>query len=267
MRWLFRICGYEWDMKRLATAAGIVALLTLSACSTGASGSADPAEAPTTLTVFAAASLTEVFEEIATAYEKTAPETDVTFSFAGSSDLVAQISEGAPADVIATADEKTMDTLSGEELLAGMPTVFASNTLTLAVAPGNPTGIADSTDFAGKDLVVCAPQVPCGAATQRWAEQNDVTLDPASEENSVTDVLGKVSSGQADAGIVYVTDVARADGDVDRVDLDGAEKVVNQYPAATVAASGNQEAADAFVEFLRSPEAVRLLEDAGFSTP
>ena len=253
-------------MKRLATAAGIVALLTLSACSTGASGE-DRAEEPTTLTVFAAASLTEVFEEIATEYERTAPNTDVTFSFAGSSDLVAQISEGAPADVIATADEKTMDTLAGDDLLTGTPEIFASNTLALAVAPGNPKRIADSQDLAGTDLVVCAPQVPCGAAKEKWAQQNGVTLDPASEENSVTDVLGKVSSGQADAGIVYVTDVARADGDVDQVDLDGAEKVVNRYPAATVRASENQEQADAFVSYLRSPEAVKLLEDAGFSTP
>ncbi len=221
----------------------------------------------TTLTVFAAASLTEVFDEIATEFKKTEPNTDVTFSFAGSSDLVSQITEGAPADVIATADEKTMDGLAGDGLLAGDPEIFASNTLTLAVAPGNPKNIRTSKDFAGNDLVVCAPQVPCGAATEKWAKQNDVTLDPASEENSVTDVLGKVSAGQADAGIVYVTDVARADGSVEQVDLDGADKVVNQYPAATVKASENQEQADAFVTFLRSDAAVKLLKDAGFSTP
>lgn len=217
--------------------------------------------------MFAAASLTEVFDEIATEFKKTEPNTDVTFSFAGSSDLVSQITEGAPADVIATADEKTMDGLAGDGLLAGDPEIFASNTLTLAVAPGNPKNIRTSKDFAGNDLVVCAPQVPCGAATEKWAKQNDVTLDPASEENSVTDVLGKVSAGQADAGIVYVTDVARADGSVEQVDLDGADKVVNQYPAATVKASENQEQADAFVTFLRSDAAVKLLKDAGFSTP
>ena len=253
-------------MKKSIVALCTVALLTLSACSTGSESSGGSAE-KTTLTVFAAASLTEVFDEIATEFKKTEPNTDVTFSFAGSSDLVSQITEGAPADVIATADEKTMDGLAGDGLLAGDPQIFASNTLTLAVAPGNPKNIRTSKDFAGNDLVVCAPQVPCGAATEKWAKQNDVTLDPASEENSVTDVLGKVSAGQADAGIVYVTDVARADGSVEQVDLDGADKVVNQYPAATVKASENQEQADAFVTFLQSDAAVKLLKEAGFSTP
>lgn len=250
----------------------IVAALSLTACSSGsasgsASGSDSGAGEKATVTVFAAASLTEVFADVADEFKKTNPDVDVKFSFAGSSDLVAQISEGAPADVIATADEKTMDTLAGDDLLAGDPQIFASNTLTLAVPTGNPENIRSSKDFAGKDLVVCAPQVPCGAATQKWADQNGVKLNPASEENSVTDVLGKVSAGQADAGIVYVTDVARAGGDVEEVRLDGADKVVNQYPAATVKASKHQEQAAQFVKFLGSDKAVDLLDDAGFATP
>ncbi|WP_209326135.1 molybdate ABC transporter substrate-binding protein [Brevibacterium renqingii] len=251
-------------MKRTLTGLCIVAALTLSACSSGS----DQAESdePSEITVFAAASLTEVFEDIADEFEKAEPDAPtVKFSFAGSSDLVSQISEGAPADVIATADETTMDTLAGDELLTGKPVTFASNTLTLAVAEGNPRTIASSQDFAGHDLVVCAPQVPCGAATQKWAELNDVELDPVSEENSVTDVLGKVGAGQADAGIVYVTDIARADDKVDKVDLDGADKVVNKYPAAAVRASENQEQAEAFVDFLGSDTAQKLLRDAGFA--
>ena len=262
-----RECGFNGRMKHLS-AACIVALLTLTACSTGSgsdSGS-DPGE-KTTLTVFAAASLTEVFDDVAEEFNKTEPDVEVKFSFAGSSDLVAQISEGAPADVIATADESTMNTLNSDDLLAGAPQIFASNTLTLAVPKGNPENIASSKDFTGKDLVVCAPQVPCGAATDKWAHQNNVALDPVSEENSVTDVLGKVSAGQADAGIVYVTDAARGNGDVEQVALDGADKVINKYPAATVGASENQEAADEFVSFLKSDEAIRLFDDAGFSTP
>ncbi|WP_231440677.1 molybdate ABC transporter substrate-binding protein [Brevibacterium zhoupengii] len=250
-------------MKYLS-AACIVALLSLSACSPNTKS--DSGE-KTTLTVFAAASLTEVFEDIADDFIKTEANIDVKFSFAGSSDLVAQISEGAPADVIATADETTMDTLAGDDLLSGAPSDFASNTLTLAVPEGNPGNISSSQDFSGKDLVVCAPQVPCGAATQNWAKQNAVTLNPASEENSVTDVLGKVSAGQADAGIVYVTDVARADGGVEEIELDGADEVVNKYPAATVDASENKDAADAFVTFLQSEEAAKTLTDAGFSAP
>lgn len=250
-------------MKYLSVAC-IVAVLTLTACSSDSESG--PGEG-TTLTVFAAASLTEVFQDIAAEYNNSEPDTEVKFSFAGSSDLVAQISEGAPADVIATADEKTMDTLSGDDLLAGTPQIFASNTLTLAVQEGNPNEIASSRDLAGTDLVVCAPQVPCGAATDEWAQLNGVGLDPVSEENSVTDVLGKVSAGQADAGIVYITDIARANGNVEQVELDGADKVVNKYPAAAVGASGNKEEADEFVSFLKSDEAAGLLADAGFSTP
>lgn len=252
-------------MKYLS-AACIVALLSLTACSGGTESNSDSAE-KTTLTVFAAASLTQVFADVAEAFTRTEPDVDVRFSFAGSSDLVAQISEGAPADVIATADESTMDTLAGDELLTGQPEIFASNTLTLAVPTGNPENIETSQDIAGTDLVVCAPQVPCGAAPQKWAHLNDVSLDPVSEENSVTDVLGKVSAGQADAGIVYVTDLARANGDVDQVELDGTETVINKYPAATVDASQSKDEADAFVTFLQSEEAARLLADAGFSTP
>ncbi len=252
-------------MKKTLLGLCTVAALTLTACSSGSDSGAE-ADQPEEITVFAAASLTEVFEDIAdefTAADPNAP--DVKFSFAGSSDLVSQISEGAPADVIATADEKTMDTLASDDLLAGEPEMFASNTLTLAVADGNPKAIKSSQDFSGNDLVVCAPQVPCGAATQKWAELNDVALDPVSEENSVTDVLGKVSAGQADAGIVYVTDIARGDGEVEQVDLDGADKVINMYPAATVKASENQDQADAFVKFLATDTAQKLLRDAGFA--
>lgn len=252
-------------MKKTLLGLCTVAALTLTACSSGPDPQAE-ADQPEEITVFAAASLTEVFEDIAdefTAADPNAP--DVKFSFAGSSDLVSQISEGAPADVIATADETTMDTLASDDLLAGEPEMFASNTLTLAVADGNPKAIKSSQDFSGTDLVVCAPQVPCGAATQKWADLNDVALDPVSEENSVTDVLGKVSAGQADAGIVYVTDIARGDGEVEQVDLDGADKVINMYPAATVKASENQDQADAFVKFLATDKAQKLLRDAGFA--
>ncbi|RBP64188.1 molybdate transport system substrate-binding protein [Brevibacterium sanguinis] len=225
------------------------------------SGCASPGER--TLTVFAAASLSEVFEDLADGFST---DVDVRFSFAGSADLVAQISEGAPADVVATADVETMGDLESRGALVGQPAVFATNTLSLAVTAGNPRAIASADDLAGVDLVVCAPQVPCGAATQRWEQAVGADLDPVSEENSVTDVLGKVSSGQADAGIVYRTDVRRADPDVDEVVLDGAEDVVNRYPAAAVA-GGEEADARAFVEFLRSDRAQRILTDAGFGAP
>ncbi len=244
---------------KFVSAACALSLLVLSGC--GAGG-----EPRRTLTVFAAASLSEVFTDISTAFGEAAPDVDVRFSFGGSADLVAQISEGAPADVVATADEATMDTLQDAGLLAGEPGVFAANSLTLAVGEGNPASIRSASDLDAASLVVCAPQVPCGAATRRWAESTGIALDPVSEENSVTDVLGKVRAGQADAGIVYVTDVRRADSEVDRVDLAGAELAANRYPAAAVK-DGNRTDAEEFVRFLRSEKSRQILSDAGFGTP
>lgn len=246
----------------------ISAILALSLLAVaGCSQAEDSASNTTTLNVYAAASLTEVFEDVATAFNKEQPDIEVKYSFAGSADLVSQITEGAPADVIATADEKTMKTLANDDLLTEKPQLFASNTLALAVAEGNPKRITGSKDLAGVDLVTCAPQVPCGAATKKWSDKAGVAIKPVSEENSVTDVLGKVTSGQADAGIVYVTDIRRGGEEAEQVDLDGAEDVVNLYPAAAVKASKNQEAAKSYVDFLRSDEAGKLLQDAGFATP
>lgn len=236
-----------------------LSLLILTGCGTGE-------ESRRTLRVFAAASLSDVFAEVKTAFSESDPDVDLQFSFAGSADLVSQISEGAPADVVATADEATMSTLRGQELLADAPTVFAANTLTLAVGKGNPKSIRTSADLDGKALVVCAPQVPCGAATTKWAKTSGTVLNPVSEENSVTDVLGKVRSGQADAGIVYVTDVRRAESEVDQVELPGSDAAVNRYPAAAVK-GGNQADAAAFIDFLRSAEARKILTGAGFTTP
>ena len=219
------------------------------------------------LTVFAAASLNEVFVDIAEEFEAEHDGVEVKFSFAGSSDLVSQLESGAPAHVFASANEKQMERAKELDLVDGSPVLFASNTLTLVTPADNPAGISSLLEAAESSLVICAPQVPCGAATEKMAEDADIALKPVSEENSVTDVLGKVSAGQADAGIVYVTDVARGNGEVEQVGLDGADAVVNRYPAAAVGASENKEEADEFVSFLRSDEAVALLDDAGFSTP
>lgn len=253
-------------MKTFIAAACALAL-ALTGCSTAGpkdSSGSTTTLGKTTLTVFAAASLTDVFTTLGTDFTAKHPGVDVTFSFAGSADLVSQISEGAPADVVATADEKNMTTLADAKLLSGEPKLFTSNSLTLAVASGNPQHITTPTDFAGKDLVICAPQVPCGSATEKWASQNGVVLEPVSEENSVTDVLGKVSSGQADAGIVYVTDIDRADTTVEQVALPGADSVINLYPAAAVRSSAHQADAAAFVDYLRSEGAQKVLADAGF---
>ncbi len=193
-------------MRRLVPAAASVALLLSLA---GCGGSDDEA---TTLTVYAAASLTASFGQLADEFEREHPGTEVQLSFGGSSDLVTQIQEGAHADVFASADLATMQKLTDDDLADGDPQDFATNTLEIAVPPGNPAGIRGLADLAapGVNLVVCAPEVPCGAATRAVADAAGVTLNPVSEEQSVTDVLAKVTSGEADAGLVYRTDVQAA---------------------------------------------------------
>lgn len=264
----------------------LVPTLALAACGSGSEGETDepttPAETRTTedggsedadalsgdLTVFAAASLNIVFEEIADLFEAEHPDTSVTFSFGGSSDLIAQLDAGAPADVLATANESTMDSAVEAGNIAGEPTIFADNVLTLIVPAGNPaqvTGLDESLDDA--DLVICAPQVPCGAATITLTELLDVTLSPVSEEGNVTDVLGKVTSDQADAGLVYTTDAASAGDAVEIIPIDGADEVVNRYPIAVTAESSQSELAAAWVEFVLGPEAQSVLSGAGFGTP
>ena len=248
--------------------AGAGGSATASAAASAASTTA-ASRAPETLTVFAAASLKKTFTELATEFEAANPGVTVALNFAGSSDLVTQITEGAPADVFASADTKNMAKLTAAGLVTGTPTVFATNTLEIAVPPGNPAGVktfADLADPATK-VVVCAAQVPCGAATATIEKATGVNLTPVSEENAVTDVLGKVSSGEADAGLVYVTDVAAAGASVLGIPFAESGAVVNSYPIGVVAASTHAELAGLFAAFVTGPTGHRVLAAAGFGTP
>lgn len=248
-------------MKLLAPALALL-LLPLAAC-----GEDGPEEA--TLRVYAAASLTEAFEEIADAFEAEHDGVEVELSFGGSSDLVTQIQEGAPADVFASADTANMDELVDAELAGSGPSVFATNTLEIAVPPGNPAGITSFQDLAraGLNLVVCAPEVPCGAAAQQVAEDAGVTLSPVSEEQSVTDVLAKVTSGEADAGLVYVTDVQAAGDDAEGITFPESAAVVNSYPIAPVAGSGEPDLAQQFAQLVLGDTGQGILADLGFGPP
>ena len=192
--------------------ATVLLLAAVPGCGSGQKSSGPSAPAGEKIVVFAAASLKKSFTEIGDQFSKDNPGASVEFSFAGSADLVTQLTQGAHADVFASADTKNMDKAAKAGLLAGDPVNFASNTLTIAVAPGNPKAINSFRDLSkpGLNVVVCAPQVPCGSAAQKVEAETGVTLNPVSEESSVTDVLNKVSSGQADAGLVYVTDTAAA---------------------------------------------------------
>ncbi|MBY6368593.1 molybdate ABC transporter substrate-binding protein [Rhodococcoides corynebacterioides] len=221
------------------------------------------------ITVFAAASLKATFTELGERFEAAYPGTTVALTFAGSSDLLTQLSQGAPGDVFASADTATMTRAVDAGLVSGEPTPFATNTLTIVTPPDNPRGIASFADLAdpGAKVVVCAPQVPCGAATAAIEAATGVDLTPVSEESAVTDVLGKVTAGEADAGLVYVTDAAGAGERVATVPFAESGEAVNTYPVAVLSESRNATAAQAFEEFVLGPEGREVLDAAGFAAP
>ena len=232
--------------------------------SAGASGGVGKATGK--VTVLAAASLQKAFEEIEKTVEKDNPGLDVTFDFQGSQDLVSSLAGGNSADVLATANNSTMKT-AAEQKLVGDQTEFATNVLTLIVPKGNPkkiTGLDSSLD--GANLVICAPEVPCGEATKKLAEAQGITLNPVSEEQKVTDVRGKVESGEADAGIVYTTDAAAAKDKADKIDIpDGG--VVNHYPIAQTASPENAAGAKVFIDAVTGKTGQEVLAKYGFGKP
>ncbi|MFL4476221.1 molybdate ABC transporter substrate-binding protein [Paeniglutamicibacter sp. MACA_103] len=257
--------------RRIAAAIGLALAMVpgLAGCASPAQPQQAGAGPSGEITVFAAASLKAPFTEIAEGLEAKHPGTAIGLNFAGSSDLVTQITAGAPADVFASADPSNMGKLSAAGLVDGAPTTFATNTLAIAVPPDNPASIATFADLAtpGVKVVICAPQVPCGAATKSVEAAARTTLTPVSEESSVTDVLGKVTSGEADAGLVYVTDVLAAGDKVKGINFPESKTVVNAYPIATVANSANKELANAFTEYVTGPAGRKVLTDAGFGNP
>lgn len=221
-----------------------------------------------TLRVYAAASLRSVFEGLGAEFEE-AHDVSVAFNFSGSSDLAIQIEHGADADVFASADEVTMDRLVAADLVAHEPERFATNTLTVVVPPGNPADVASVADLAKAEvrLVVCAPQVPCGAAADRLAEAAGVAWTPRSEEQSVTDVLNKVITGEADAGLVYVTDALVAGDQAQVLPLDEAAASRNHYPIAALASADDSDLATAFRDYVLSAAGRTALREAGFELP
>jgi molybdate transport system substrate-binding protein len=249
--------------SRLFAAAAVLTMV-VSAC-----GSSDDAVDGQTIMVFAAASLKSTFTEIGEQFKTDNPGVAVEFSFAGSSDLVTQLTQGAQADVFASADTKNMDKAAQAGLLDGDPVNFASNTLTIAVAPGNPKQVTSFQDLAesGLTVVVCAPQVPCGSATRKVEEATGVHITPVSEESSVSDVLNKVTTGQADAGLVYVTDATAAGGKVTGVPFPQSADAVNTYPIAALKPSEHQELARKFIDAVTGEAGQKILSAAGFAKP
>ena len=219
--------------------------------------------------MFGAASLTTTFTALAADFEKLHPKVSVATSFAGSADLVTQITAGAPADVFVSADTRNMDKLTAAALVTGTPVDFATNVLEIAVPPSNPAKISTFADLAkpGVKTVICAPAVPCGAATATIEKATGVTLAPVSEETAVTDVLGKVSSGEADAGLVYVTDVRGAGSAVKGIPFADSATAVNTYPIAALKASATPKVAQAFIDYVTGKVGQKVLAEAGFGKP
>ncbi|GMA25277.1 molybdate-binding protein [Luteimicrobium album] len=270
-------------MRQLRSALGavgamctIVGALALAGCSSddgGTSTGSSTSGGDKTLVVFAAASLTDTFTTIAHQFEADHAGVTVKLSFAGSSDLVAQLQEGAPADVFASADEPNMKKLTDAGLAAGDPVPFATNVLTIVTPPDNPAGITSFQDLgkSGVKVDVCAPQVPCGNAAKEVEAATGVTIKPVSEESKVTDVLAKVTSGEADAGLVYVTDakgaLAKDAGSLKQIDFPESAKAVNTYPIVAVKDSKNADLASEFVAAVTGEAGQKVLQDAGFGAP
>jgi molybdate transport system substrate-binding protein len=249
-------------------------LVVLALASCGGAPQAHPldsASAPPSgaITVFAASSLTNALDRVGDELTRRYPGTRFTFNFASSSTLATQIVNGAPADVFASADEENMQKILDTALANGSASIFATNRLQIAVAPGNPKRIASLADLARRGLVVvlAAPSVPAGKYSLDALGKAGVTLTPASQELDVRAVLNKVALGEADAGIVYVTDVRSAAGRVTGVDIAEEHQVVARYPVALLKESRNARLSSLFVEFLLAPEGQRVLADFGFTHP
>lgn len=248
-------------MRRLLA---LALVLPLAACGGGDEGAAET-DRPAELTVLAASSLTDVFAQLATPFEEDHDAT-VIFSFGSSTDLAEQVADGAPGDVLATADSTSMG-LAEDAGVTGDVETFATNVLTIVVPKGNPAGIRSLDDLADATWVRCADEVPCGKVALAVLDANGVTAEPASLEEDVRATLDKVVSGEADAGLVYATDAVAAGDDVEAIEIPGAEEEPTSYYATTLEQSEDAGLAAEWVAWVTSDEGQQILADAGFGSP
>jgi molybdate transport system substrate-binding protein len=256
-----------------AAALLLTVLLAVAGCSQpGAAGGPETRPSPTTptgpVTVLAAASLTEAFTRLGHDFEAAHPGSTVSFSFGSSATLATQITQGAPADVFAAASPATMKTVT-DAGAASRPADFASNTLELAVPPGNPahvTGLANLGD-ARLRIALCAPQVPCGAAAVTVLAAAGVQARPDTLEPDVKAAVQKVASDEVDAALVYRTDVRAAGDQVEGIEFPESSRAVNRYPLAVLTESRNPTSAQAFADLVLSAAGQRVLTEAGFGPP
>jgi molybdate transport system substrate-binding protein len=261
---------------RFRTAIALTAVLaTAGACgdkndtTTTPAGGASPAAVSGTITVLAAASLTESFTKIGKDFETANPRAKVALSFGGSSTLAQQITSGAPADVFASASPTTMKTVTDAGDGAGTPVTFVKNQLVIAVPKGNPKGLISLAALAkpGIKVALCAEQVPCGAAAKKALAAANVKITPVTLEQDVKSALSKVKLGEVDAALVYRTDAKASTADVDGVEFPESASAINEYPIVALKGAPNATGATAFVAYVQSAAAQKVLADAGFQKP
>ncbi|GED99936.1 molybdate-binding protein [Gordonia spumicola] len=244
-------------------------LLALLLVVTGCAADNDSNDKAAPITVFAAASLQRAFDDLAKQFTEANPQYRVApIVYDGSQALATQIVDGADVDVIAFADQSSLEPVT-KAGITDAGTVFATNTLQIAVAPGNPKHIMSLADLQRPDVttVLCAPEVPCGKAAKKLLSSAGVTVQPASEETNVTSVVKRIQSGEADAGLVYRTDVAASDGALDGITPTGVTLPVNRYPIAVSKKAQSPDAAAAFSAFVLSPAGRKILAGYGFGAP
>jgi molybdate transport system substrate-binding protein len=259
-------------MSKSPLIVAVALALLLSACGgvafqSSASPAADPVQG--SLTVLAAASLTDAFNKVGAQLRARHPQLELRYSYAGSQTLVTQIQQGAPADIFASADQANMQKVVAGGLAEGQARVFARNRLQIVVPRGNPKQVRSLADLAGSGLKVdlCAPAVPCGSYAGSALGKANVRVTPVSQEDNVKAVVTRVSLGEADAGIVYATDVKAGGGKVEGVDIPDSENVVAAYPLVRLKAATNGAAADAFIGFVTGAEGQKTLAGYGFLPP
>ncbi|WP_242658993.1 molybdate ABC transporter substrate-binding protein [Thermostaphylospora chromogena] len=250
----------------MAAGAFAVLLAALSGCGSGDAEAGAESREVRTVTVFAAASLTEVFNRLGTEFAKDRPDVVVRFNFGSSATLAQQIVQGAPADVFAAAAPEPMAKVPSA---AGYPKTFARNRLAIAVPPDNPAGVRKLADLARPKVKValCAEQAPCGAAAAKALAKAGVRVKPVTLERDVKAALTKVRMGEVDAALVYRTDVRAAGDAVRGIDFRAADAAVNDYPIAVAEQARQPELAVEFVNFVLSPNGRKALTEAGFETP
>ncbi|GAA4662537.1 molybdate ABC transporter substrate-binding protein [Gordonia humi] len=254
-------------MSRTArVSAALLALLALILAACGSNDDKADGSSDAKITIFAAASLQGSFDDLSAAFTKAHPEYTVApIVYDGSQALAKQIVEGADVDVIAFANESSLDPVT-EAGLSDKGSIFATNTMEIAVAPGNPKHITTLADLAKPDVttVLCAPEVPCGSASQKLLKAANIDVKAVSEETNVTSVVTRIANGEADAGLVYATDVAAAGDKLEGVTLPNADDAINRYPIVVPKNAPSPEAAKAFADFVLSAEGQKILKQYGF---